>query len=139
MPVKKGDFLRVIDSATVTHIQVHIIWQQSLQSRSQDYYIVTYTNITRASEDEHSGLLYIQKDMLDDFRAKHVPGEKGITFIVDDTFQYGQDTTHSHRWLAFHDKSQKMYQNRFFERMGSVKFSDAVIEMADKDEYLRDF
>ena len=61
-------------------------------------------------EAENSGLLYIQKNMLDAFKAKQVAGQKEITFKVDDSFQYGQDRSQKNRWIAFHDKSQKMYQ-----------------------------
>ena len=127
MPVTKGDIL-AIDAATLTQKEVHVVWQQSWQTRSQDYYLVTYTNITRgmsiatldqinstynssiATEAEKSGLLYIQKNMLDALKAKQVTGHKEITFKVDDSFQYGQDSAQKNRWLAFHDKSQKMYQ-----------------------------
>jgi len=127
MPVTKGDTL-AIDVATLTQKEVHVVWQQSWQSKSQDYYLVTYTNVTRskslaifnqinstnfsfiATEAENSGLLYIQKNMLDAFKAKQVTGQKEITFKVDDSFQYGQDSAKKNRWLAFHDKSQKMYQ-----------------------------
>ncbi|EDR08608.1 uncharacterized protein LACBIDRAFT_326777 [Laccaria bicolor S238N-H82] len=130
MPVTKGDTL-VVDSATLTQKEVNILWQQSLKSRSQEYYLVTYTNTTRASEGEHSGLLFIQKNMLDAFKAKHVAGKTEITFIVDDTFQYGQDKSQSHRWLAFHDKSQKMYQHRFVENT-LIKFANAGLDIAEK-------
>ena len=127
MPVTKGDIL-AIDAATLTQKEVHLVWQQSWQSRSQDYYLVTYTNVTRgkslatfdqinsthfyfiATEAENSGLLYIQKNMLDAFKAKKITGQNEITFKVDDSFQYGQDKAQKNRWLAFHDKSQKMYQ-----------------------------
>jgi len=127
MPVTKGDTL-AIDGATLTQKEVHVVWQQSWQSKSQDYYLVTYTNVTRskslaafdqinsthfssiAAEAEKSGLLYIQKNMLDAFKAKQVTDQKEITFKVDDSFQYGQDRAQKNRWLAFHDKSQKMYQ-----------------------------
>jgi len=129
MPVTKGDIL-AIDAATLTQKEVHVVWQQSWQSKSQDYYLVTYTNVTRgtpiatfdqinsthfssiATEAEKSGLLYIQKNMLDAFKAKQVTSQKEITFKVDDSFQYGQDRAQKNRWLAFHDKSQKMYQVR---------------------------
>ena len=130
MPVTKGDIL-TIDAATLTEKEVHVVWQQSLRSRSQDYYLVTYNNTTRgeslapsvalsssahyfcsviATESEHSGLLFIQKNMLDGFKAKQVSGQKEITFKVDDSFQYGQDMSKKNRWIAFHDKSQKMFQ-----------------------------
>jgi hypothetical protein len=127
MPVTKGDIL-AIDAATLTQKEVHIVWQQSWQSRSQDYYLVTYTNVTRgksiatldqinginfssiATEAEKSGLLYIQKNMLDAFKTKKVTDQNEITFKVDDSFQYGQNSAQKNRWLAFHDKSQKMYQ-----------------------------
>ena len=46
MPVTKGDIL-AIDAATLTQKEVHVVWQQSFKSRSQDYYLVTYTNTTR--------------------------------------------------------------------------------------------
>ena len=47
MPVTKGDTL-VIEAATLIQKEVHVVWQQSLKSRSQDYYLVTYTNTTRS-------------------------------------------------------------------------------------------
>jgi hypothetical protein len=127
MPVTKGDTL-AIDAATLTQKEVHVVWQQAWQSRSQDYYLITYTNTTRskslapsnrlvvliffviATEAENSGVLFIQKNMLDAFKAKQVAGQKQITFKVDESFQYGQDRSQKNRWLAFHDKSQKMYQ-----------------------------
>ena len=46
MPVTKGDIL-AIDAAILTQKEVHVVWQQSWKSRSQDYYLVTYTNVTR--------------------------------------------------------------------------------------------
>jgi hypothetical protein len=47
MPVTKGDIL-AIDAATLAQKEVHVVWQQSWQSRSQDYYLVMYTNTTRS-------------------------------------------------------------------------------------------
>jgi hypothetical protein len=82
-------------------------------------------------EAENSGLLFIQKNMLDALKAKKVTGQKEITFKVDDSFQYGQDRSQKNRWLAFHDKSQKMYQvcgvHSFAEEYLLIEFSTALL------------
>ena len=130
MPVTRGDILAIDDAWALTEKEVHVVWQQYWTSRSQDYYLVTYTNTTRgkslapsvalvalilffsviATEAEHSGLLFIQKNMLDAFKAKQIAGQKEITFKIDDSFQYGEARREEKRWIAFHDKSQKMFQ-----------------------------
>ena len=140
MPVTKGDIL-AIDAATLTQKEVHVVWQQSLKTRSQDYYLVTYTNTTRSqslapsiglialiflwiivAEVENSGLLFIQKNRLDAFKGKQVAGQKQITFKVDDSFQCGQDRSQKNRWLAFHDKPEDVSgrQYPFFSASLSV-------------------
>ena len=81
-------------------------------------------------EAENSGLLYIQKNMLDAFKAKQVTGQKEITFKVDDSFQYGQDRAQKNRWLAFHDKSQKMYQVCSIILWQQIAYSLAVLTLA---------
>ena len=81
-------------------------------------------------EAENSGLLYIQKNMLDAFKAKQVAGQKEITFKVDDGFQYGQDRSQKNRWIAFHDKSQKMYQVCDVHSFAAEYYSMAVLTLA---------
>ena len=56
-------------------------------------------------------MIFVQANMLDDFKKKHTEGDQ-YTITVDDSFQYGQDKEKKKRWLCFHNKNDKPYQVR---------------------------
>jgi hypothetical protein len=62
-------------------------------------------------------------------KAKKIDGD-ALTFVVDNTFQYGQQKDGSHRFLVYHDKNNKQYQ----VRLPHVLTEDAIpIDMLSID------
>lgn len=70
------------------------------------------TKAAPAAEDQDGGLLFIEKKRVEEFKKEQVEGQP-MVFVVSDKFQYGQaDSKGTNRWLAYHDKSYKMFQVR---------------------------
>ncbi|KAF9872950.1 hypothetical protein CkaCkLH20_09460 [Colletotrichum karsti] len=131
--VQKGDKIHV-PASELLGTKVTVEWQQNLGKRSQDYYSVTFVN---KSQGDEKSLLFISTSYVDSFKSKKVSGagwfdwlmfwrtpEGDYTVIVDDSFQYGQNSDKSSRWLAYHDKSMKAYQWRFVASMKSMAGSE---------------
>ncbi|KIW92486.1 uncharacterized protein Z519_06333 [Cladophialophora bantiana CBS 173.52] len=108
--VNKGDTIYVpaefLGGNNGKKLTIH--WSQMLRSRNEDYWLCKYTVESGAEK------IYVQASKLEEFKQKKKDG-KDFTFVVDDSFQYGQDKEKTKRFLVFHDKSNKPYQHRFVE------------------------
>ncbi|KAF5521698.1 hypothetical protein CGCA056_v006346 [Colletotrichum aenigma] len=104
MVVEKGNRIHV-PASEITNKKVTVEWQQ---------------------RDEQS-ILFIQTSYLDSFKNKNIRSSAGwfsylfsffsrsaddgdYTVIVDDSFQYGQNSNQTSRWLAYHDKGITAFQ-----------------------------
>ncbi|KIW29398.1 uncharacterized protein PV07_05215 [Cladophialophora immunda] len=102
-----------------------------MMSRTEEYWLCKYT-VESGSESSFShrqqngtrvltvspgaaeGQIYAQASKLEEFRQKKNDG-KDFTFVVDGSFQYGQDKAMTTRFPFYHDKTNKPYQHRFVE------------------------
>ena len=106
--------------------KITVSWSQNLKSRSAEFWICKYTvksggkrtiphtallaMLIRHSGSS-SGVIFVQANKLDEFKAKKTAGEE-FTLEIDDSFQYGQDKALTKRFLVYHDKGNKPYQVR---------------------------
>ncbi|KAL0938268.1 uncharacterized protein CTRU02_204878 [Colletotrichum truncatum] len=109
-----------VRAGDLTTNEITIEWQQMFKQKKEQYYSVPFFNKDKGDEES---VLFIQKDWLDKLKEKKTAGED-FTFVVDETFQYGQDKEKTQRWLVFHDKNRTPYQWRFVasikQKLGSV-------------------
>ncbi|MCJ1363885.1 hypothetical protein MMC16_002994 [Acarospora aff. strigata] len=133
MPVEKGDVI-FVPADKLGEKKLVVEWSQMMQSRKESTSSVftttrleELTSLT-ASEPENQGMIFVQANMLDDFKKKHTEGDQ-YTITVDDSFQYGQDKEKKKRWLCFHNKNDKPYQHRFVEST-IVKYGNAAAGFA---------
>ncbi|KAI8192963.1 hypothetical protein KHU50_012946 [Colletotrichum sp. SAR 10_65] len=129
MVVEKGNRIHV-PASEITNKKVTVEWQQSLKMHSQDYYSVPFFNKTKS-------ILFIQTSYLDSFKNKNIrssagwfsylfsffsrsPDDGDYTVIVDDSFQYGQNSDQTSRWLAYHDKGITAFQWRYVASLQST-------------------
>ncbi|KAF4827382.1 hypothetical protein CGCTS75_v008280 [Colletotrichum tropicale] len=123
MVVENGNRIHV-PASEITNKKVTVEWQQSLKMHSQDYYSVSFFNKDKGDE---QSILFIQTSYLDSFKNKSIRSSAGwfsyfvsffsrsaddgdYTVIVDDSFQYGQNSDQTSRWLAYHDKGIAAFQ-----------------------------
>ncbi|KAF4854094.1 hypothetical protein CGCSCA4_v001884 [Colletotrichum siamense] len=133
MVVEKGNRIHV-PASEITNKKVTIEWQQSLKMHSQDYYSVPFFNKDKGDE---QSVLFIQTSYLDSFKNKNIHSSAGwlsylfsffyrsaddgdYTVIVDDSFQYGQNSDQTSRWLAYHDKGITAFQWRYVASLQST-------------------
>ncbi|EQB52559.1 hypothetical protein CGLO_07810 [Colletotrichum gloeosporioides Cg-14] len=133
MVVEKGNRIHV-PASEITNKKVTVEWQQSLKMHSQDYYSVPFFNKDKGDE---QSVLFIQTSYLDSFKNKNIRSSAGwfsylfsffsrstddgdYTVIVDDSFQYGQNSDQTSRWLAYHDKGITAFQWRYVASLQST-------------------
>ncbi|KAF3805562.1 hypothetical protein GCG54_00005599 [Colletotrichum gloeosporioides] len=133
MVVEKGNRIHV-PASEITDKKVTVEWQQSLKMHSQDYYSVPFFNKDKGDE---QSVLFIQTSYLDSFKNKNIRSSAGwfsylfsffsrstddgdYTVIVDDSFQYGQNSDQTSRWLAYHDKGITAFQWRYVASLQST-------------------
>ncbi|KAJ0362033.1 hypothetical protein COL154_006547 [Colletotrichum chrysophilum] len=133
MVVEKGNRIHV-PASEITSKKVTVEWQQSLKMHSQDYYSVPFFNKDKGDE---QSVLFIQTSYLDSFKNKNIRSSAGwfsyifsffsrnaddgdYTVIVDDSFQYGQNSDQTSRWLAYHDKGITAFQWRYVASLQST-------------------
>ncbi|KAF4810811.1 hypothetical protein CGCSCA5_v010384 [Colletotrichum siamense] len=133
MVVEKGNRIHV-PASEITNKKVTVEWQQSLKMHSQDYYSVPFFNKDKGDE---QSILFIQTSYLDSFKNKNIrssagwfsylfsfisrsAGDGDYTVIVDDSFQYGQNSDQTSRWLAYHDKGITAFQWRYVASLQST-------------------
>ncbi|KAI8169603.1 hypothetical protein K4K49_001314 [Colletotrichum sp. SAR 10_70] len=133
MVVEKGNRIHV-PASEITNKKVTVEWQQSLKMHSQDYYSVPFFNKDKGDE---QSILFIQTSYLDSFKNKNIRSSAGwfsylfsffsrsaddgdYTVIVDDSFQYGQNSDQTSRWLAYHDKGITAFQWRYVASLQST-------------------
>ncbi|KAI8295026.1 hypothetical protein K4K59_004847 [Colletotrichum sp. SAR11_240] len=133
MVVEKGNKIHV-PASEITNKKVTVEWQQSLKMHSQDYYSVPFFNKDKGDE---QSILFIQTSYLDSFKNKNIRSSAGwfsylfsffsrsaddgnYTVIVDDSFQYGQNSDQTSRWLAYHDKGITAFQWRYVASLQST-------------------
>ncbi|KAE9582482.1 hypothetical protein CGCF415_v009305 [Colletotrichum fructicola] len=133
MVVEKGNRIHV-PASEITSKKVTVEWQQSLKMHSQDYYSVPFFNKDKGDE---QSVLFIQTSYLDSFKNKNIRSSAGwfsyifsffsrgaddgdYTVIVDDSFQYGQNSDQTSRWLAYHDKGIAAFQWRYVASLQST-------------------
>ncbi|KAJ3545018.1 hypothetical protein NM208_g2717 [Fusarium decemcellulare] len=103
--------------------KVTVSWKQNFWSRTEDYWICTYTIIGGGTGE---GVIFVQANKADEFKAKSSGDD--ITVIVDDKFQYGQNKELTKRFLVYHDKEHKPYQHRFVENTITA-LGDKVVDI----------
>ncbi|KAI8211426.1 hypothetical protein K4K53_000634 [Colletotrichum sp. SAR 10_77] len=133
MVVEKGNRIHV-PASEITNKKVTVEWQQSLKMHSQEYYSVPFFNKDKGDE---QSILFIQTSYLDSFKNKNIRSSAGwfsylfsffsrsaddgdYTVIVDDSFQYGQNSDQTSRWLAYHDKGITAFQWRYVASLQST-------------------
>ncbi|KAF4922339.1 hypothetical protein CGCVW01_v005330 [Colletotrichum viniferum] len=133
MVVEKGNRIH-IPASEITNKKITVEWQQSLKMHSQDYYSVPFFNKDKGDE---QSVLFIQTSYLDSFKNKNIrssaawlsyfssffsrSGDEGdYTVIVDDSFQYGQNSDQTSRWLSYHDKDITAFQWRYVASLQST-------------------
>ncbi|OQV10673.1 hypothetical protein CLAIMM_14639 [Cladophialophora immunda] len=108
--VKKGDTICIpsesLGGANGEKATVH--WSQAVMSRTEVYWLCKYT-VESGSAAE--GQIYVQASKLEEFRQKKNDG-KDFTFVVDGSFQYGQDKAMTTRFPFYHDKTNKAIPSR---------------------------
>ncbi|KAJ0386143.1 hypothetical protein COL922a_005053 [Colletotrichum nupharicola] len=108
--------------------------KNSLESLSQLYASDAPANSTTGDE---QSILFIQASYLDSFKNRNIRSSAGwlsyffsffsrsaddgdYTVIVDDSFQYGQNSDQTSRWLAYHDKGITAFQWRYVASLQST-------------------
>lgn len=117
--VEKGDLVAVpvdgLESRRVT-----IQWKKLFKQSSEDYLVVNFENLMRASE---PGGMFISAEKINDIKSQ--PQKDGKYLVaVTDAFKYGQlDADGKGRFLVLHDDSRMIFMFRFLgpqaaEQMG---------------------
>lgn len=57
-------------------------------------------------------MVFVQASKVNELAAKS-QGDEKFTFVIDDSWQYGQQKDGSKRFLVYHDKNNKQYQVRY--------------------------
>ncbi|KAM7195517.1 hypothetical protein V8F33_006687 [Rhypophila sp. PSN 637] len=112
VPIELNDDLRVT-VATLTQEPVLVEWTQNWgRNRSDTYYAVTFSNVTRNND---PGRLFIASSYVDVFKSDSQVVDDGqvYSFKVNDKFRYGQNAEGKDRFLVLHDLSNKPFQHRF--------------------------
>ncbi|KAF7535381.1 hypothetical protein G7054_g5440 [Neopestalotiopsis clavispora] len=122
MGVEKGNKVFILaESLSEAGQKVTIKWSQSFKDRSEEYYVTKYTNKSGSGED----LVFVQASKVNELAAKS-QGDEKFTFVIDDSWQYGQQKDGSKRFLVYHDKNNKQYQHRFVENFITQAGNKAV-------------
>ncbi|KAH0603166.1 uncharacterized protein H6S33_008170 [Morchella sextelata] len=114
-----GDIIRIpAYTAELEKDNRRITWSQTLMERSEMYYTVHATNITKNNTDV---ILFVQGNWYNSGAspAEHVSKigkavDGSYEIKLDARFQYGQKNKEGeNRFLVYHNKSNKPYQHRF--------------------------
>ncbi|ERF69343.1 hypothetical protein EPUS_08816 [Endocarpon pusillum Z07020] len=128
MPVEKNDSITVPLDKLKNDAIVPLKWQQIFQDRNSDYYLVNYENKSKVTEEEHVGMLFIEKSKVEEFKGVVKDGQ----ITVSEKFQYGQpNKAGNKRFLVYHNKDNKPYQHRFVDNM-LTKYGSMGAEALEK-------
>ncbi|KAK1989896.1 hypothetical protein LX36DRAFT_460039 [Colletotrichum falcatum] len=117
--IGKGDTIRITDELG----KITVNWSQGGREQ-QEYYTPFHFQVTKGGSS--SGIIFVQTNRHHALIQKAIRVEDYLSVQVDETFQYGDSSDQSKRFLVFHDKTNKPYQHRFVENPLTVIAAKAV-------------
>ena len=130
--VEKGDEI-IYDLAARDDQTVN--WSQRGFQRKAKYIVLPYHVVDKNAR----GSIFIQLSKKEEFFTKsnkvdsNNPMDKdSYKILVDEAFQYGQDSGKTKRFLVYHDKGNRAYQHRFAETPSFFDQATHIAQMAGR-------
>lgn len=124
----------VLSKSDLSRSPVAVEWQQRLSQRKGQY-----VRVNAAVEGRNGATtIFVQKSMVNQFISLCNSGgffSYSCKITVSKSFQYGQNSKKTRRFLVYHDKSRKPFQHRFITTSTLGKagyFTDGFVNIAGK-------